>query len=448
LCTEISVREQQLREFADHAYEVAAAELGELATTLVEVEDAVSALAAEPQVRSGQDTATSITFRQGFEVVAREVLADIARVKEAVNELSITPAARDTLAGVPDILDQVSGSLQLAGEEQAAAVAESIGRFVAQHMLDSELDDSRLELLADAVCSIEYYVEGLMEGDNRGAAALGMAGDSMEELSTLVAGVSCMPVSDMESHSGEKTAADIQAQQVDSDEAVVTGKQVIAEDADEEILSIFVEEAGEQLAVLRECVPALLDSPDDAAALTGAGRAFHTLKGSGRMLGAMAIGEFAWIFENLVNRVIEGVVPFDERLGELLGAATDALELLLEQLNGAALPSGSGIDVLAQQAVRLSEPDVAGIAPVAMPVTGQGAVEPVNNEAVAGPVVSPELPVLAADADEEIVEIFLEEAAEQAVIITEALQRNTGGTAPQLPHSERQRPHGGGNADR
>ena len=34
-------------------------------------------------------------------------------------------------------------------------------------------------------------------------------------------------------------------------------------------------------------------------------RSFHTLKGSGRMVGAQLLGEFCWSVENLLNRIID-----------------------------------------------------------------------------------------------------------------------------------------------
>ena len=418
LCADVAEWEQRLRMVSEHATDLDAAELGALAVTLVAVEDAVQSLATEP---AGSDAEISITCLQGLEAVTREVLADIARAKEAINEFSITPAARDTLAGVPGILDQVSGSLQLAGEERAASIAGSIGLFISRHMLDSEQDNSQLEPLADAVCSVEYYVEGLVEGGSHGDAALREAEQGMDKLSSLVSYVPGMSETDIALSAGDETVADIPVSQVGSDAAVITGLQVIATDADEEILSIFIEEAEEQLAVLREYGSTLLASSGDTDVLTGAQRAFHTIKGSGRMLGALAIGEFAWIFENLLNRVLEGVLPFDERVVELLDAATGALELLLQQLNGAVLPPGSGVDVLALQAIRLSEPDVAAVEPVAVPVTGQTVGEPANAERSSELAATPDLPVLSTDADEEIVEIFLEEAAEQAACIAEAV---------------------------
>ncbi|MFH4333879.1 Hpt domain-containing protein, partial [Acinetobacter baumannii] len=43
-------------------------------------------------------------------------------------------------------------------------------------------------------------------------------------------------------------------------------------------------------------------------ALTEVRRAFHTLKGSGRMVRALILSELAWSVENLLNRVLEGDV--------------------------------------------------------------------------------------------------------------------------------------------
>ena len=51
-------------------------------------------------------------------------------------------------------------------------------------------------------------------------------------------------------------------------------------------------------------------------------RAFHTLKGSGRMVGATDISEFAWAIENLLNRVIENTL---QRSPAILATVRDAV---------------------------------------------------------------------------------------------------------------------------
>ena len=54
-------------------------------------------------------------------------------------------------------------------------------------------------------------------------------------------------------------------------------------------------------------------------------RAFHTLKGSGRMVGATDIGEVAWSVENLLNKIIEGAQPL---LAEHIQLAADVAEFV------------------------------------------------------------------------------------------------------------------------
>ena len=63
-------------------------------------------------------------------------------------------------------------------------------------------------------------------------------------------------------------------------------------------------------------------------------RSFHTLKGSGRLIGAELIGEFAWNFENMMNRVIDKSRPADQEVFDLLNESLGVLPQLIEQLKG------------------------------------------------------------------------------------------------------------------
>ena len=74
--------------------------------------------------------------------------------------------------------------------------------------------------------------------------------------------------------------------------------------ADPEFLALFVEEARENVTRLNELFPRWEQNPLDTEALRDMRRAFHTLKGSGRMVGARRVGEFSWSIETLLNRVI------------------------------------------------------------------------------------------------------------------------------------------------
>lgn len=77
---------------------------------------------------------------------------------------------------------------------------------------------------------------------------------------------------------------------------------------DDEIIEIFVEEAGEVLEAIAEYFPRWAKNFQDDNSLTEFRRAFHTLKGSGRMVGANDIGELSWSIENMLNRVLDQTI--------------------------------------------------------------------------------------------------------------------------------------------
>ena len=91
---------------------------------------------------------------------------------------------------------------------------------------------------------------------------------------------------------------------------------------DPELLSLFIEEAGEEIATIGRLFPLWAENPSDRESLTRVRRAFHTLKGSGRVVGARRIGDFAWSVENLLNRVIDGTL---DRSSGMLATLREAI---------------------------------------------------------------------------------------------------------------------------
>ncbi|WP_430460516.1 Hpt domain-containing protein [Thalassolituus sp. LLYu03] len=87
---------------------------------------------------------------------------------------------------------------------------------------------------------------------------------------------------------------------------------------DDEIIEIFLEEAEEVTETLNEFWPQFKADQDDSEALTTVRRAFHTLKGSGRMVKAHFIGELAWSVENMFNRVLDNTIVITPELMALV----------------------------------------------------------------------------------------------------------------------------------
>ena len=70
---------------------------------------------------------------------------------------------------------------------------------------------------------------------------------------------------------------------------------------DDEMREIFLEEAREVLETAAAACAELENAPTDLAAMTTLRRAFHTLKGSSRMVGLKEFGEAGWACEQLYN---------------------------------------------------------------------------------------------------------------------------------------------------
>lgn len=77
--------------------------------------------------------------------------------------------------------------------------------------------------------------------------------------------------------------------------------QASSEEIDAELLGIFLEEANEVLGTIGENLAALKAQTHDLDSLTTIRRSFHTLKGSGRMVGLKDVGEAAWAIEQTLN---------------------------------------------------------------------------------------------------------------------------------------------------
>lgn len=124
---------------------------------------------------------------------------------------------------------------------------------------------------------------------------------------------------------------------------------------DDDILEIFIEEAAEVLEAIHEFFPRYKADPSDSAALTEFRRAFHTLKGSGRMVGASVVGETAWSIENMLNRLIEGSISHSDDLVRVIEEITDEIPALMTAFEKKLKPDTARADYLAAIADALAK---------------------------------------------------------------------------------------------
>ncbi|HBP4740259.1 TPA: response regulator [Pseudomonas aeruginosa] len=192
------------------------------------------------------------------------------------------------------------------------------------------------------------------------------------------------------------------------------------EPVDEELREVFIEEAGEVLETIGRYLPAWKADHDDRDALTEVRRAFHTLKGSGRMVRALVIGELAWSIENLFNRVLDRSIAASEPVQRVVDQVVALLPELVEEFAANAQRQRDDVDLLAATAHALAKgeplpeppaPDDGGVSPEA------GAEQPssLDNGVQAPPLA--DAPQAAAEAqsdvellDPQLLEIFTNEA--------------------------------------
>ncbi|WP_405231621.1 Hpt domain-containing protein [Lentisalinibacter salinarum] len=319
-----------------------------IASTLLQVEDSLDAklkrlirpAGADVDEPGAVEDTAEVEYRQVTEAVLRECIVNMARVKEAITQVTSESGDPMAIDNVPKLVRGVKAGLVMLDKGRAAEVVERLGRFVTRALQAGRqaLDPEHLDRLADAVVSIEYYMETVQAGrrdpwymlDNAEACLDALSGilDEMDGRAarieeTLVASQRLRAIPEPEQPGGAGDATEI------------IQIPVVAQDAehlDPELLELFIEESKEEIASIRKQLPRWAENADDMEALITVRRSFHTLKGSGRMVGAERIGDFCWHIEDLLNRLINRTLTRTPPMVEFIERAAAALPELVEQL--------------------------------------------------------------------------------------------------------------------
>jgi chemosensory pili system protein ChpA (sensor histidine kinase/response regulator) len=91
-----------------------------------------------------------------------------------------------------------------------------------------------------------------------------------------------------------------------------------------ELRDIFLEEAAEVIESGLAAAHCILETPENLEQQSNLRRAFHTLKGSSRMVGFDDFGEAGWSFEQVINTRLTDQTPFDADICKLAIAALNS----------------------------------------------------------------------------------------------------------------------------
>src|SRR6185503_21161223 len=230
----------------------------------------------------------------------------------------------------PQLRGIVAGLLML-NKTKAVKVVERIGGVIATRLAPSgtKLKPDYLERLADSIVSVEYYLETVTAGRNDPWYMLDNAERCLDLLEKLPAVKAPAPAAPDTAPAAVPPPPPAAVKKPAARPAVM---QVAAERSDPELVEVFIEEAKEEIASIERNLPLWTADIENSEALITVRRSFHTLKGSGRMVGAQLIGEFSWSIENLLNRLINQTLAATPAMVAFIQAASQALPQLIEQL--------------------------------------------------------------------------------------------------------------------
>jgi chemosensory pili system protein ChpA (sensor histidine kinase/response regulator) len=448
------------------------------------------------------------------DAVIRECRAGLEEAKDGIVEFIASQWQKSHLADVPDKLSAVRGGLGMILLTRPAAVLRQCVNYINERLLPEGAGKPEwrsMDTLADAITSVEYYLERITDDPESGDDMLDLArnsvamlgypiGDSEFGRGTAVkaaaGGVSALAAEEISVVMPAPVKPVVESPAADADRAITeqsAGEAVIEEELladdyelmldeadipqeayeteltlseaqvepapaqvpvpppvavkpapadtsddliDDEIIEIFVEEAGEVLEALNQYFPRWAANQNDQEALVEFRRAFHTLKGSGRMVGAITVGELAWSVENMMNRVIDQTIVATPILIELVRTVHALIPSLVEAFANRQ-PDPCDVTPLSDAAFALANggsissiPDVYAAAPSAEAVQDAAAEELVA-ELPAEPAVEEMLISLPEeeaekveaedDTDPVLLEIFRSEAAANIDMLREWL---------------------------
>jgi chemosensory pili system protein ChpA (sensor histidine kinase/response regulator) len=145
-------------------------------------------------------------------------------------------------------------------------------------------------------------------------------------------------------------------------------QRLLATDAtqfDRELLEIYLFEAAEVLEGVAANHKTLLENPGDREALRTVRRGFHTLKGSGRMVGLTELGEYAHDVEKIFNRLLEEERPVTTAVQALIGVAHKSFHEWVNALTNERRVTADPRPLRA--AIAAVERELPGAAPAAQP---------------------------------------------------------------------------------
>ncbi|MBT8057348.1 MAG: Hpt domain-containing protein [Gammaproteobacteria bacterium] len=252
--------------------------------------------------------------RQVFGRMLDECVSTLQEAQEAIRKRLDGDADADFSGS----LQQIAGAMSVATQPDAARLTEKLERALNAALAepsDAGSVPGALLPLADAVAALELFLTGSRDDQGSHSRFLDIMAERLDGLPEAGQEGETLPETEI-----ERAAAEPEPEAPDG--------------IDPTMLGIFLDEFDSVHGQLEDQLFTWLDEVENTKALGEIRRAFHTLKGSGRMVGAAEIGDFAWRFEEVLNNLIDGRIAFSQPLSDALTLATGALNSMRDRLVG------------------------------------------------------------------------------------------------------------------
>ena len=349
--------------------------LMDVAGALLYVEATLAGMVGTVEPESREDSRLPTTdLTQIHQLVIRESCQCLRQAKELVIDCVEAQWDRQRLESLPELLSQVRGALAMIPLPRAASLMRGCTDYVDEQLMvnDAVPSEAQLGHFADVISSVEYYLERMLQDPDaagervlelatQGLTALGYLPAEKPWRQALVAPEGALST-DTAPNQSQFDALASPTSRLNPPALQRPGSLLPPPDGeepiDDELREVFLEETDEVLEVLHRSLP----NSADKTAQGEMRRAFHTLKGSGRMVRALVLAELAWAVENLLNRVLERSVAVSPQVQQVLDEAVALLPELIADFATDDQRQRNEVDALAARAHALASGTAASAA--------------------------------------------------------------------------------------
>lgn len=330
---------------------------------LIDIESSLDASLSS----AGTTSVNAYHLDEAQQTVLEECRNGLEKSKDAIVDCIASQWDMVQLEAIPKHMRTVRGNLSMLSLDKAADILSCCILYIETQLIDQGVRPQwqQLDSLADVIASVDYYIEFMSaarENDesilDKAISGLALLGVNLGDIKSInsnsvVAFGSARKADNTSTHETPEALTEVQPEiPLLSDESLDVENEAttipleedldITEDnsvadtlhdesventleqatpeleeaadkieedfIDDELIEIFAEEVDEIQVTLDEFFPLWCEEFSNEEALAEVRRAFHTIKGSGRMVQANDVGELGWSVENMLNRIMDNTL--------------------------------------------------------------------------------------------------------------------------------------------